>query len=78
MAFGILCLHYRADFFFLKKPEADEIIKKVIRFNSTQSPILISVLDQMYLLHSLTYKLCTVNFSFCTPSKVLCFGCSYL
>ena len=36
--------------FFLKKLEADEVIQKLIRFNSTQSPILISVLDQSVLI----------------------------
>jgi len=39
-------------------------MKNLIRINSTQSPILISVLDQMNLLHSRTPKLCTVSFSF--------------
>jgi len=63
MAFGILCLHWRTDFF-LKKLVADEVIKKLIRFNSTQSQILIFVLDKIYLLHSLTPKLYTVNFLF--------------
>ena len=43
MASGILCLHYRADFFFLKKLEADEVIKKLIRFKSTQNPIHLSL-----------------------------------
>ena len=66
MAFGILCQHYREDFF-LKKGEADEVIKKLIMFESTQSPILNPVLEQVYLPHSLTPKLRTVNFSFWHP-----------
>ena len=76
MAFGNLCLRYWAGFF-LKKLEADQVIKKLNRSNSTQSPILISVLDQIYLLHSLTSKLYVQPiFHVGTPSMVFCFECS--